>query len=193
MIMQTLNLNDGKRLEIVHDEDAQSPRSDSPLGTIYHWHRRYDLGVRVGGPEDIEVEKGDVTLPVYMYSHGGIALSTKPFDCQWDSGQVGMIVMTKAEAEDEFYKYGYGVDAVQKALVGAVEEYGHYVSGSCYGYRVLKQEDVCSHCDRGGEWVEEDSCWGFIGELGDELITWMLDSAGYTMGLAQTIAGTKEG
>ena len=180
MIIQTLKLNDGKRFEIVHDDSPESPRNESPLGTIYHWHSRYDLGEKVSGLQDIELEAGDVSLPIYMYEHGGISISTKPFSCRWDSGQVGMIVLTKAEAEREFFRRGYKVKAVQAALVGVVEEYGHYLAGECYGYRVLKQENVCSHCDRGGKWIEEGS-WGYTGEFNNDLVEVMLSDAGHTM------------
>ena len=36
-------------------------------------------------------ERKHLILPVYMYEHSGIALSTGSFSDNWDSGQVGWI------------------------------------------------------------------------------------------------------
>lgn len=44
----------GCSIGIHYDEDASSPREDDNLGTIVHWHRRYDFGenIREQGPEE---------------------------------------------------------------------------------------------------------------------------------------------
>jgi len=46
-----------------------------------------------------ELPKGSVIDPVYMYSHGGETISRTPFSCQWDSGWVGVFVVTPQEAK----------------------------------------------------------------------------------------------
>ena len=38
-----------------------------------------------------------IAFPLYLYDHSGITISTKPFGCRWDSGQVGYIYTTKKE------------------------------------------------------------------------------------------------
>ena len=41
------------------------------------------------------IEERTTIKNVYKYEHGGIALSTSPFNCPWDSGQIGYIYMLK--------------------------------------------------------------------------------------------------
>lgn len=40
-------------------------------------------------------------LPLFLYDHSGITMSTGPFHCPWDSGQVGFIYMTYEKFFDE--------------------------------------------------------------------------------------------
>ena len=137
-----------------------NPRQDyDNLGVISYWHRRREIGEDRNGlklwetlhpeldylpdwpPTAEEMEaSGLVYLPVYMYEHGGIALSTRPFNCRWDSGQVGWIWSKDPEAAEEI-------------LEAEVKEFSDWISGRVYGY-VVKDPD--------GE--EVNSCWGFIGE-----------------------------
>ena len=42
-----------------------------------------------------------VILPLYLYDHSGITMSTGPFSCPWDSGQVGWIYASKKTFIDE--------------------------------------------------------------------------------------------
>ena len=51
-----------------------------------------------------------VILPLYLYDHSGITISTGPFSCPWDSGQVGWIYAPKdtfrkvtGHSEDELF------------------------------------------------------------------------------------------
>ena len=42
------------------------------------------------------------SLPLYLYDHGGITMSTNPFSCPWDDGgQVGWIYASKQKFIDE--------------------------------------------------------------------------------------------
>ena len=41
------------------------------------------------------IQSNVVLLPLYLYDHSGITMSTKPFSCRWDSGHVGWIYCTK--------------------------------------------------------------------------------------------------
>lgn len=53
------------------------------------------------------IRKKFIILPLYLYDHGGITISTRPFSCPWDSGQVGYIYASK----DKFRKEtGYSED-----------------------------------------------------------------------------------
>ena len=44
---------------------------------------------------DYIIESSVVILPLYLYDHGEITMSTGRFSCPWDSGQVGWIYCTK--------------------------------------------------------------------------------------------------
>lgn len=44
------------------------------------------------------IDNNLIVLPVYVYEHSGLALSTGSFSCPWDSGQAGYIFATKGQA-----------------------------------------------------------------------------------------------
>ena len=105
-----------------------------------------------------------VILPLYLYDHSGITMSTSPFNCNWDSGQVGWVVVSKENVRKEF-----GVKRINKKLIekvtnileGEIKTYDQYLTGDIYGYKIFK----VTECELGHEHKEElDSCWGFYGE-----------------------------
>ena len=96
------------------------------------------------------VEKAYYILPLFLYDHSGITMSTGCFSCPWDSGQVGWIYISIEKAAQEGWKTA---EQAYKAMESEVEEYDHYLTGQCYGYVVE---------DADGE--EIDSCWGFLGD-----------------------------
>lgn len=148
-------------LKIIHDDDPPSPREHDNLGIMVCFHGRYDLGDEHSLDSDhfegwehicnyLKDEEGARYItPIYLMDHSGLALSTGPFSCGWDSGQVGFIYTT----EEKMKEFGVEAADVEKQLKAEVEVYGMYVSGDCWGY-VIEDED--------GE--EVDSCWGFYGE-----------------------------
>lgn len=150
--------NEGmKTLRIIEDQDPSNPRENDNLGTLACFHRRYTLGdvqPRIN-PRDYEASlpPESLVLPVYMYDHGGLALSTTPFSCQWDSGQLGIIHVSPQRIEEE-----YGADTPETRALAAqvlraeIAEYHCYVAGEAYGYEVL---------DEAGNTL--DSCFGFLG------------------------------
>lgn len=145
-----------------YDQDCSSPRENDNQGTIATWHRRYQLGDEQPSDDPQEfikgLPKGTIVLPVYMYEHGGIALSTGrggQFSDPWDSGQLGVIYCTPATIrENQLCKRITRKvrENVIKGLQAEIEEYSSYLGGECYGY-VIETID--------GDHV--DSCWGFIG------------------------------
>ncbi len=165
----------GCKIEIYHDEDCTSPREWDNIGTISCWNERYTLGdtqpdVRPQAYfEQIIIQNKAFYLPLYAYIHGGIALSTRPFECQWDSGQVGYIWCPLERAIKE-WRLGPDADwntmltsvgnlpeetlgaRVMRVLEGEIKTYDKYLQGECYGYKVI-----------GLDGEELDSCWGFIG------------------------------
>jgi len=144
--------------EIITDEDCNNPREwNDNFGTLIAFHSRYNLSDKDNW--DIEelkdhVKRKDVlALPVYMYEHSGIVLSTGAFSCPFDSGQIGYIFVSN---EDIIKEYGeLDIERATKVLEYEVEEYSQYLNGECYGYIIYqKNKDSQDHLE---------SCFGFIG------------------------------
>lgn len=162
---------DSRLIKIFIDENAFSPRENDNLGTMICFHKRYNIG-DVGHQfkssdyssweeleKDLVANGYAVILPIYMYDHGGVTISTSPFSCRWDSGQVGYIAVKKKKLYEE-----YGVKRLTKKIIdiaegvlkAEIEEYDNYLQGNVYGF--ISYEE--------GE--EVDSCWGFIGDNFEE-------------------------
>jgi len=160
-----------KVVQIVRDDDPQNPRRDyDQFGVMACFHKRYDLGDEGHGIRSEDFDGWDemkqhiwdeldaaVVLPMYMYGHSGITVNTTGFSCPWDSGQIGFIFITNKQLAEEYPKAqvesGEALEIAKRLLIGEVETYDNYLTGACYGYRVI---------DEDGE--ETDSCWGFIGD-----------------------------
>jgi hypothetical protein len=88
-------------------------------------------------------------LPLLLYDHSGISMSTRadyPYNDPWDAGVVGMIILEKALAKSE------GIEDPIKWMMGEVEIYDMYLRGDVYSYVIEKPD---------GEFL--DGCSGFLG------------------------------
>jgi hypothetical protein len=149
----------GLKVYLAQDEDACNPREEyDNMGTMVCWHRRYSLGDKheFKSPDDFlewwkENGKGGVLLSLYLYDHSGITMSTAPFSCPWDSGQVGWIYVTADKIKQEYRSDPDAAKRAEEYLKGEVETYDQYLRGEVYGY-ILEGPDG-----------EVDSCWGFFG------------------------------
>lgn len=172
-------------IRIFQDDCAESPREWCNLGNMVCFHKRYDIGDyhnychdHYDSWEEMEeaIEKSKntcVILPLYLYDHGGLTISTTKFSCQWDSGRIGLIYATKEDVYKE-----YGVKRITKdieekvinVLQGEVETYDQYLRGDVYRYEIYK----VSVCDHDCEHFEfQEGCSGYYGH--DEC----LNEAGY--------------
>jgi hypothetical protein len=96
-------------------------------------------------------EKEIFFLPIYAYEHGNITISTKPYSCQWDSGQVGVIYAYR----DKLKKHGYKTDdEIEYILNQEVKTFDYYLRGECYGFTLYNDD---------GEVLE--SVGGFLGNI----------------------------
>lgn len=148
----------GKTVEIYHDQDSESPRSWSTFGKIlYVSNYRYVLGDEEATREEIEeiVNSNDfVSLPVYAYIHGNTVLkafANNPFSCPWDSGQSGIVYVSKEDIAKEFGDTSE--ESINKAILlmqGQVDTFSQYLNGEVYGF-ILKD----------AEGNQVDSCWGY--------------------------------
>ncbi len=93
-----------------------------------------------------------IILPLYLYDHSGITMSTGAFSCPWDSGQVGIIYMTLDEVKKEYGSEPEAIDRAKNYLKGEVKEYDHFLTGDVFGWSVY---------DPDGNFL--DSCWGYYG------------------------------
>jgi hypothetical protein len=166
--METKKIKD-YLIEVVNDEYPENPRSWDNLGTMVCFHKRYDLGDKhdynhndYDSWEELEKainenEKVHTILPLYLYDHSGITISTKPFGCPWDSGQIGFIFISKDKVKEE----GLENDKIESYLINEVDTYDKYICGQMYGYRIFK----VNTCNLGCEHKElMDSCWGYYDE-----------------------------
>ncbi len=149
--------------KIEQDDCYESPREWNNLGTMVCWHRSYNLGDEqlLGNARQIQKQIDNIlsndcfVLPLYLYDHSGITMSTSPFSCPWDSGRVGFIYVTKASVRSEWGKQRISPklhEQVFNVLRQEVETYDQYLTGDVWGYTIA---------DRHGDII--DSCWGFYG------------------------------
>lgn len=148
-------------LRIELDSDPPNPREWDNLGTMACAHRRYNLGDIQPDPakwdylrSDPDIQAG-VVLPLYLYDHSGITMSTAPFSCPWDSGQVGIIFCRRSDILQEFGRRRLSSKLLKKVkdmLQNEVKEYDDYLTGNVYGWSVVESTGAVV-----------DSCWGYYG------------------------------
>ncbi|TXH45788.1 MAG: hypothetical protein E6Q97_30795 [Desulfurellales bacterium] len=152
-------------LEVYRDEDASyyNPRDDDNLGTMFCRHGQYNLGDKGSLNPFEENDEGtyelrkDVAfcLPIYMYDHSGLAFSHTPFNCRWDSGQVGWHYITKARLKAVGLEIAPR-EQLRNYLEAELDVYDAWQQGRVYGFRITDEE---------GD--EVDGCGGFIGDTWD--------------------------
>ena len=157
-IIETIEYKNYK-IQVCYDTFPDNPRNWDNLGVINCFHKRYNLGEahNFNEPQEliewIEANSDKIYyLPLYMYEHGNITISATPFQCRFDSGQIGFIYITKELAETEGIKKPYDL------LAHEIKVYDHYLKGETYGAMIL---------DQSGEVI--DSQFGYLGDT-DEVI-----------------------
>jgi len=141
-------LAEKNNIQVYLDDDPPNPREDyDHLGKMICFHKRYKLG----DPHDydidqvyswddlrnqiLETEGPGVILPLYMYDHSGLTIRTYPFDCPWDSGQIGYIYGSEARASE----FGISKEKIQEVLEEEVEMYDQYLQ--VYAYSFINTDD----------------------------------------------------
>lgn len=176
MLVAKYDLSNNQEVRIFQDECGESPREWDNLSTMVCFHERYSLGDEhdynsndYSGWDEIkeQIEKDNdvaIILPLYMYDHSSCTISTTPFECRWDSGQIGWVFCTKEKVRDSFLVKRISEKVLKKALtclLGEVEVYDQYLRGDVYGFQLVQYEE-CACCHTTQEEVI-DSCWGFYG------------------------------
>lgn len=155
------------RIDILPDYNPLNPRDDDNLTTMVCFHRRYDLGDEnnydsgsYNGWDEmmvdiIKTEDVAVILPLYLYDHSGITISTTPFSCPWDSGQIGFVFVSKEKVREEFRVKRISkklVEKVKNITKAEVRVYDQYLTGSACGYHITNTDTN----------EEVDGCWGWF-------------------------------
>lgn len=160
----------GYTIKVIPEECPESPREWDNLSIWHCWHKKVDLGdenYNLNRQADVDDLKktlrqaksnNDVVMPLYIYQHSGIVLSLTPFSCQWDSGQVGYVIIPREKILAEFMPGKKRLSAknrerAEKVAAGEIETYNQYACGDVYGYKIIDSDDE-----------EVESCWGFYGE-----------------------------
>ena len=152
-------------LRIIQDTDPESPRGDDAdnPNTMVCFHNSYDLGDKhdFENPDSFKdfmnENPGIVSLPIYLYDHSGLRMSTTSFDCRWDSGQIGYIYCTEKQLQDE---WNGDKEKAKAFLLCNITTYDQFLMGDIYGFELV-ETSVCDH-DHTHE-NDLDSCWGFYG------------------------------
>lgn len=165
-------------IKIIPDFDPLNPRKEyDHAGTMVCWHSRYNLGDKnpFDTPQDALdhfKEHNSVFLPLYLYDHSGVTISTKPFSCPWDSGQAGFIYADQETIAKEWGNKPEARDKAIKYLKAEVETYDQYINGQVYGFVIE---------DSKGEEIEDGSCWGFYGDYDGYVLTEAKSIVDYTI------------
>ena len=114
-----------------------------------------------------EFDRQYISLPLYLYDHSGISISTGSFSCPWDSGQLGLIYVSKDKIRQD-----YGIKHVTKAwadkirgyLKDEVETYDQFLTGDVWGFQVFEVPEGVDPEEEIDELEEVESCFGFFGE-----------------------------
>jgi len=147
-------------LEIYQDYDNFNPRLEfDNLSKMVCFHNNYNLGDdhNLTLEEAIKLEKSRdiICLPLYMYDHSGLAFSSKPFSCRFDSGKLGFLYAYKKDIYKE-----YNVKRICKKLKekiynifnDEINTYSKYINNEVYCYELRCKKDYSNLID---------SCGGF--------------------------------
>jgi hypothetical protein len=162
-------------LKIEQDTDPMNPRTDwDNITTIVCFHKRYELGDKTDyRTEDYDswdemkkqIKKDNKVLlikPLYMYDHSGITISTSPFSCRWDSGQIGWVFISEKQLNtmcgEDFKR---GKKTLECIIDSEVKNYDEYLTGNVYQYTIYEIET----CDKGHQHKSVvESCGSYYDE-----------------------------
>jgi hypothetical protein len=187
-LIEERDLGNGAVVRVYASRFVDNPRDFADrLSTMWCWHHRYDLSGRKDrrdsrrpkphhyeGWEELgkAIErdiKPVVMRPVYLYDHSALALSTTPFSCPWDSGQVGFIFFER----DKLKAFGAKIatkkvkERMLRYLQADIAEYSAYLNNEVYEWKLYINDELVG---RGDDYY------------GDEQIERMFEEAAASLG-----------
>ncbi len=135
------------------DPDPPNPRTEyENTTTMWCAHGRYDLGDQETNPwpnqaiseEQIAEHVGPLAIikPLYLYDHSGLMVSTTPFSCRWDSGQIGWVFISEVDAT----AHGLNPALIDKVLESEVKAYDRYLNNESYEWALHEGEQYIEGC-----------------------------------------------
>lgn len=165
-------------INIYPDDYPENPREWDNLSLMIMSHKRYSLGDNNHGLnlndydswQEVEAVVKKKFKPVICkavrgYDHSGFSISCStgyPYNCPWDSGQVGFLIVTR---ETALKKYSITRitkkhrELIEKVALSELNTYNQYLTGEIYRFSV-KSED--------GQLI--DSCGGYYGTDFEDMI-----------------------
>lgn len=180
-----------KTIKVYKDVYAENPREAwDNMGTIVDAHRNYyfdgkSLPYNARDIDDafdmyldeIGLSRDDVIyLPVYLYDHSGITVSTEPFSCPWDSGQLGFIYVSRKDARDWMAWSRLSderVSEVEELLRSEIQILDYYLTGETYGFRI---SDGYEELDAWGGYYGPIETNGMLDDIPEDLRKQALNS-----------------
>ena len=165
------------------DENDNPRTMCSNETTILCAHTKYLLGdeqfadqAQIDARRAEIIAEGGYLQPLYLYDHSGLTVSTTPFSCPWDSGQIGWIGMEAAQLAERNIS-ATATDAIDAIIAQEMKTWSAYVEGQVYAFMRsgIKQ---CNH----GEVHEEEieGTGGFYGS--NHFDSGLLEEAGIGAG-----------
>ena len=178
--METYKLSNGRTLGIDYCDYSDSPREWSNLtkciffgdyksyGDTHNFNFNSDFNSRedfINEGSDIIKKNFDAVLvkAVHIYKHSGTSISTNdgyPYNCRWDSGTIGFVIITKADLRSEYgfknitkNKLNTIWDKINNVMDSEIDTLSDYIEGNVYQFSIQ---------DENGD--TEDSCGGFYGD-----------------------------
>ena len=118
-----------------------------------------------------EFDKQFISLPVFLMDHSGLSVSTGSFGDPWDSGQLGLIYVSKDKIRQEYnikHVSKAWADKIRGYLKDEVKTYDQYLTGDVWGFQVFEVPEGVDPEELGEEEIEAleevESCYGFFGE-----------------------------
>jgi len=143
------------KIQLNYDYHPEDPRECMGY-QLFSGYRRIEGDINAeGGHESLEAEfearvKDAISVPVYIYIHSGMTVRTYPFECPWDSAQLGYLFLTRKDARDMFgwkritRKREEWLEERLRDFVN--NEWDDYIRGECYMLQVDREDgDMIDH------------------------------------------------
>jgi hypothetical protein len=146
--------DDAYSYHVFHDPDYADEYTAEEHRAFEIWAtagtQRYlpvDRVIDPANQEEVESMLAEATayMPLYLFAHSGVSVSTVPFGDPYDSGQCGFAVITNPD------KHGISVDAMghdwNATISGLVKEYDNVLRGNVISWTITKNIacDSCKH------------------------------------------------